>query len=258
MTSVKNLHILCYVNHYFGPAPYKALASTGPAPCGAPYRSYSQEPSIRRKYVQRTLAALRHLSRLREVGEVDVQVCGIRPHALVPVDIDFSHLSDPRFLIYESLARMVPLLNEYDYFVNIEDDMLLPQRTFKNILEFDQCNPPQECLHPNRIEQAWWRRKFLDPADAPAHWLNIEKNYRGHRLRVKTNPHSGILILSRKKFRYCLNRIDPSSREIVLGDPMASAFAYFHSPFTLYRPFEDARFHILIHQDRHHPDWEKR
>ena len=65
------------------------------------------------------------------------------------------------------------------------------------------------------------------------------------------NPHSGVLILSRDKLRYALRYVDVSFRGPYLSSPTESALAYYLSPFSLFRPYEDLGFHTVTHLDRY-------
>lgn len=239
--------VLACVNHYFGP-------STG----SVVYRSSTQNPETRRNYVNNTVQALKELGRLPGVGAVEVKICGLNGKSLLPVGQDFSFLQDPRKLVYESLAEMARHVEEYDYFINIEDDIVLPAETFANVLEFDKEMLVNEILHPNRIEVLNGRKLPNDPSSRPRVWTFQEKQWRGHTLRVAVNPHAGVLILSREKLRYCLAHTDVRFRGEFLGDGMESAFAWFHRPFSLYRPYKNLDFHVVIHQDRHHPGWSRK
>jgi hypothetical protein len=247
MNKSSNLKVLAHVNHYFGPG-------TGPVV----YCSNSQQPETRRNYVNNTVQALKELGRLPGVGAVEVKICGIAGKSLLPVDRDFSLLQDPRKLVYESLAEMARHVEEYDYFINIEDDIVLPAETFGNVLEFDEEMLVNEVLHPNRIEVLNGRKLPNDPMVRPRVWTYQEKQWKGHTLRVAANPHAGILIFSREKLRYCLANIDVNFRGEFLGVGMESAFAYFHRPFSLYRPYKNLDFHVVIHQDRHNPGWSRK
>ncbi|HZM05607.1 MAG TPA: hypothetical protein VFC44_21605 [Candidatus Saccharimonadales bacterium] len=247
MNSTYKIKVLAHVNHYFGP-------STG----SIVYRSNSQLPETRRNYINKTVEALKDLGTLPWVGAVDVKICGFKGKSLLAVDKDFSFLQDPRKLVYESLAEMVGHIEEYDYFINIEDDIILPSETFSNVFEFDRDSLLNEILHPNRIEVLNGRKLPNDPMIRPRVWTFQEKQWKRHTLRVAANPHAGVLMFSREKFRYCVSNIDVNFRGAFLGVGMESAFAYFHRPFSLYRPYKNLDFHVVIHQDRHNPGWSKK
>jgi hypothetical protein len=130
----------------------------------------------------------------------------------------------------------------------VEDDILVPPQVLANIIGFDKGHAIDECLHPNRLER---RADGVDCVDlrAMSGWTERRMPYRGVELRVARNPHSGFLMLSREKFAYGLERIDRSFRGRFLGGFMSSAFAHYHRPFALYRPYREQNFHAVIHLD---------
>ena len=227
------MRVLCYVNHYFG------------RPVGFEGRSTDGDDEHRRAIVAACLDGLRALP------GVEVDVCGIEGNALEHVDIDFPQIrDDPKLLVYESLAHMVGRAEDYDYFINIEDDILLPPETLANVIEFDRESLLNEILHPNRVEEDESGRTFCVDLEVMPGWTYQRRTYRGRELRVARNPHSAVLILSRDKLRYALQYIDPAYRGRFLTYEMDSALAYYLSPFSLYRPYEDLEFHTVTHLDR--------
>lgn len=227
------MKVLCYVNHYFGP------------PVGFEGRSTDADDAHRRAIIATCLDGLRSLP------GVEVKVCGIEGNALETIDIDFSQVRDnPRLLVYESLAHMVARADDYDYVINIEDDILLPPQTFANVVEFDKVSLIDEILHPNRVEEDETGRRFCVDLEAMPGWTYHRRTYRGREIRVAWNPHSAVLILSRDKLRYALQYIDVGYRGRFLTYEMDSALAYYLSPFSLYRPYEDLEFHTVTHLDR--------
>lgn len=241
------MKLLCHVCHYFGPSPDRHAKA---------YRSHRDDGGARTRYARRTVEALAALAEIGEVSAVDVRVVGYPRHALLPIDLDVSAQPNPRLLVYEALEGLTRHLEDYDYFIAIEDDILLPVQTFRNVLEYDRISPLGECLHPNRVELGDSLRLPLDPMYLERVWTYQEKTFRGRRIRVALNPHSGILVLSRDKLRYALEFVSPAYRGVFLGAAMESAFAHYHKPFSLYRPCDDLDFHVVIHQDRHHLEWE--
>lgn len=227
------MRILCYVNHYFG------------APAGFEGRSTDASNASRAAAVEACI------EQLRAIEGAEVRVCGIPGRSLVPIDIDLSQVAvDPKLLIYESLAHQAGHLDEYDYFINIEDDVLMPAATFLNVVEFDRESLPNEVLHPNRLEIDDTGEPFCVDLKALPGWTYQRRPWRGRELRVALNPHSALLVLSRDKFRYALEHIDRSYRGRFLKWEMDSAFAYYLSPFALFRPYEDLTFHTVTHLDR--------
>lgn len=227
------MRVLCYVNHYFG------------QPVGFEGRSTDGDREGRRAIVTACLDGLRALP------GIELNVCGIAGNALEPIDIDFPQIrADPKMLVYESLAHMARRADDYDYFINIEDDILLPPETFANVVEFDRTSFPNEILHPNRVEADETGRRSCVDLEAMPGWTYQRRTYGGRELRVARNPHSAVLILSRAKLKYALQHIDTGYRGRFLVYPMDSALAYYLSPFCLYRPYEDLEFHTVTHLDR--------
>jgi len=227
------MRILCYVNHYFG------------SPVGFEGRSTDDTNAARRAVVEACI------DQLRSLPGAAVNVCGIEGRAVVPIDIDFPQVrDDPKLLVYESLDHMASRLEEFDYFINIEDDVLLPAETFANVVEFDRDALPNEVLHPNRIETDDTGATFCVDLKAMSGWTYQRRTYRGREIRVARNPHSAVLILSREKLRYALQYIDRTYRGRFLTYEMDSALAYYNSPFSLYRPYDDLGFHTVTHLDR--------
>jgi Glycosyl transferase family 64 domain len=223
--------VLCYINHYYGPS----INFVG--------KSSTQSPEVRRAVVQRTLAAVRE-----SIPHAEIKVCGVPGRSLLPIDLPFE-LSDPRHLVYASLDHMADQLDRYDWFVNLEDDIELNPRAFQNALEFEAESLPNECLLPNRLEEGPEGTNCPDLRAIPG-WTQQERKFRGRTFRVAVNPHSALLMLSRRKLSYALQHIDRTYRGLVIGAAMASAYAHYHRPFSLYRSFFEPEFHSVRHQDQ--------
>ena len=226
--------VLCHVNHYFG----RSSGFVGGSTRG--------EEEQRREVVGKALSALRELPE----AELDLRVCGIGENALLPLDAEYGHLDDPTQLVYESLYDMASRVEEYDYFINVEDDILVPAQAWLNVLEFDRSCLVNEILHPNRMEVDETGFRYCVDLYGNPTWTHQAKSFRGHALRVAVTPHSGILIMSRDKLRYALSEIDRSFRGIIFAKGMESALAHFHAPFSLYRAYDDPEFHHVVHLDR--------
>ena len=112
--------ILCYINHYYN--------SNGVFDGG----SSNSDSSRRKEIVEAALGGLKQLV------NSTVKVCGIDGHSLVNLDITFNDLEDSRLLIFSSLIEMKDHIDEYDYFLNIEDDILVTNDILNNIYEFDK------------------------------------------------------------------------------------------------------------------------
>ena len=242
------LRVLCCVPHYFA-------ERTGDTNLGQ-WKSVSQRPDIRRGYVEQTISSLRNLGSLPEVATVDVRVCGIRGNSLVALDVEFDE-PEPLFLVFDTLHWMLERRQNYDYYLLVEDDILVPAEVLSNAIAFDQGSMLNEVLHPNRIEMDDDVAYNTD-LRTHGHWTTQRKLFRGRQLLVNTNPHSAVFVLSARKFNYCADHADLSLRGRFRigefsGGMMASAFANFLSPVSLYRVHDDLTFHYVVHQDKFEP-----
>jgi len=225
------MKVLCLFAHYFNPeGVFKG-------------KSKFQDASIRHEIVKNANSSL------EKIAALDVIVVGFKSKSLVPVDIDFSKkIEDPRLLIYEAFSFLNTFKHEYDYFIVIEDDILMREDVLNNVLEFDSKNDITEIFHPNRIEKKKEGLICIDLASISGETGN-QKNYNGRLLKEYKNPHSAISIVSRSKLEYATSQTDLSFRGIIIGGFMASAFANFHRPFTLYRVSDGNDFHTVEHLD---------
>ena len=224
--------ILCYINHYHG----KSVEFKG--------RSVTASAEERGKISKQVI------DQLQTFPHIDIRICGIPGYHFLTLDIEFPDCKDPTLLVYESLSHMAQHLGDYDYFINMEDDILLPTATLENVFRFDQTALPNEILHPNRVEADASGNRYCQDLLAFPGWNYQFKTFEGQRIRTAFNPHSGILIFSRAKMEYALTQLDLNYRKKLLASGMESAFAYFHSPFILYRSYDNLDFHWVEHLDR--------
>lgn len=206
-------------------------------------KSKTQLPEIRHDVVKRSIESLNKLK------NVEILKIGYKDYNLLSVDVDVSdRIEDPQLLVYEAFCHAKKFLGEYDYFIFLEDDILVEKDLLINVKDFDQSHHITECFHPNRIEYILGLPSCVD---LHAHRGKTEKamQYRGRSLRVYRNPHSAISIFSREKLDFAFSRLDLGYREKFLGGYMASAFAYFNSPFDLYRVADGFDWHKVVHLD---------
>jgi hypothetical protein len=55
--------------------------------------------------------------------------------------------------------------------------------------------------------------------------------------------------VNRAKLDVISQEVDPSFRGLLIGGPMASAFAHYHLPFRLFRCTDGLDFHTIQHLD---------
>jgi hypothetical protein len=229
---LNNQKILCFVNHYYNPNQEKGFKG------GSTVNTDKRQKAV-----------LTAIEQLKKLPNCEVKICGLKGFTVqgIEVDIDFTGIK-PWNLVYESLNYMHNFVNDYDYFINIEDDILLKSDVINNVIEFDKLHKINEVFLPNRIEIDGQQCRFVDLGSG---WKKDSPmlQFKNHLLKVANNFHSAILMLRTDKYKYAYNLLDSNFREIWWGGPMASAYAYFHIPFQLYRNSQLTKFHVVEHLD---------
>jgi hypothetical protein len=180
-----NIRILCYFNHHFGPSSDFVGKSTS---------------SDRDKRPEIVYAAL---SRIRAMPfDMDIRVCGFKNFSLVSVDLDLSDIGNPENIVYSSIERMFEATDDYDYFLNIEDDILISSEVLTTIMTFTDSSELNEIYLPNRMEyKADGTPYCVDLLVVPG-WYGLRRKFEDVNLDVAMNPHSGMLFLNREQMRY--------------------------------------------------------
>jgi hypothetical protein len=237
------LRILAHVNHFFGKNPNFSGKSTVRKNAGE--LESEDNIALRTEYIEKTIASLKNL------GSVDVKICGLSGQSIVPLDLDFSgKVDDPTQLMYATLQLAGDKISEYDYLINIEDDIVFPSATFERIVTFDSDSFTNEVLHPNRMEISHSGKEYCVDLKAIPSWTYNQRMIFGHVFRQAVNPHSALAVFRKDKLKYALQHSDIKSRSIKLYKGMDSAYASIHSPFLLWRCFSNHSFHAVYHQDR--------
>jgi hypothetical protein len=236
------MRCLCLFIHYFNPQ----------GPFGG--RSKEQNPQVRRQIVERALFSLRALR------DLDVRVCGHGGRSLVSLDLDLSdRTGNPQFLVFEALQLLQEFRDSYDFFLVVEDDLLLTPDLFHNVQRFDeqfsQSSADRWILHPNRIEHRRGQQPFCIDLAVVRRRLEEPVLFDGRQVQEHENPHSGLLLVNPAKLAIIRQEVDPRFRGSVIGGPMASAFAHYHRPFRLFRFIDGLDRHTIQHLDP--MDWQQ-
>jgi len=177
-------------------------------------------------------------------------VCGFPGSSLLPVDLDLSGIGEPQHIVYESIERMFNARDDYDYFLNIEDDILIDRQVIDACIAFHSCSAVNEVYQPNRMERrADGSLYCVDLLAMPGWNQAFRRVFQNTTLGVAINPHSAMSFLSRRQMDYAAARLDLSRREIVIGGFMASAYANLHAPFLMWRAQSNPLAHHIIHLD---------
>ena len=207
-------------------------------------KSKRQDINIRSNIVSKSFDSLNSL------GFVDVLVCGYGKKNIIDIHIDMNkYTNDPRLMMYEALCSLYKYRNDYDYFMVVEDDILVKSDVFENVFSFDASGKACNIFHPNRIENNG-NRTFCVDTEFFGTFRDKLMTFKGRELAVHENPHSGILLVNRDKLDIIKENVDHSYRGRFIGGYMASAFAHFHKPFQLFRVRDGLDFHTIEHLDR--------
>ena len=229
----KKPRIFCHFNHYFGPAQ------------GFLGRSTSGDRDGRAGIVQAAINQIRALP-----FEVDLRVCGFRDYSLLPVDLDLSDIGNPLHIIYRSIERMFESTDKYDYFLNIEDDILIDHAVLQNSMAFAAVSGLNEVFLPNRMERQADGTPYCVDLVAMPGWRGLHRTFRKVDLDVAVNPHSGLFFLSRDQMRFARTKVDLARRDVFIGEAMPSAYANVHAPFLLWRAKSEPLAHHVVHLDK--------
>jgi hypothetical protein len=226
--------ILCHFNHYFGTnSNFIGKSTTG----------------VRKDRGDVVRLALDGIRALR--FDLDIRVCGLRDFSLLPIDIDLDEISDAQHIVYASIERMFDAMDQYDYFLNIEDDVLITSDVLKACMMFNALSQPNEVYLPNRMEcQSDGTSYCVDLFAMPGWKPELQRDFHGTTLGVACNSHSGLSFLSREQMHYATERVNVSSRDVLIGGLMASAYANLHAPFLLWRAKSDLLAHHVFHLDK--------
>lgn len=228
----RGLRILCHINHYFG--------STSKFSGGSSLSAKGD----RERIVRQAIARIRSLP-----YDVEIRICGFREQALIPVDVDLSAIGDPRCIPYESIERMFGSIADYDYFLHIEDDILVNEEFVTNTFAFNATSQINEIYLPNRMEKRTNGGMTCVDLEAVPGWSGLSCTFRDTILDIARNPHSGLFFLTKRQMRYAADRISLARRDAFFVDYMASAYANVHLPFLLWRAKSNPLTHYVLHLD---------
>jgi hypothetical protein len=238
----KRIRILVAVPHYFDKL---SIHENG-------YGSYeSLNYKFRTEMIQNTFASLiNSLSSLEMDSKV--LVFGIDNQYLttpsVKVDIE-----NPKFLPWKALEEMYVHIEDFDYFLFLEDDIVVSPKLILELLALDSELDENETVVPNRIELHNGIPFCVDMIVMPG-WSPEIISVKGKVLAMPCNVHSGVMFLSRRKFKRAFSSRKFIEPTIIIGDYMASALANIHSSLKVYRSIPTSSTLTVFHQD----SWTKR
>jgi hypothetical protein len=154
------------------------------------------------------------------------------------------------YILWKAFADTRNRLDHYDYFLFLEDDLLIPRMVVRRMMAAAKDLGPREILFPNRIEFIRGLPFTVDLIFLPE-WTGYSRVWRGRVWHEAKHPHSGLLFMSRKQLAHAFETVDFTKPEIVsVGYYMGSAFQKAHRDFRLLRERSIIPTHFVIHQDR--------
>jgi hypothetical protein len=211
------------------------------------FGSYQRENFISRSVIVDRTITLLNESLAEFSMNFNIQVFGIENQYTRRPDVILD-VADPRHIPYATIDAMYKKINQYDYFLFVEDDIELSPKTIIELMEINQHLDLHETIIPNRLEYLNGTAFCVDMIAMPG-FKNGVKIVERHILAQSINPHSGFMFLSRDKFARAYALKVNSQPKIIIGDFMASALANIHSSLDVYRSIPTASSLSVVHQD---------
>lgn len=159
-----------------------------------------------------------------------------------------SEVSEPKHLPWFVIDKAYEQIEKYDYFLFVEDDILIPDGLLCSLIDIDLSLDSNEIIIPNRIE-AHDKDEFCVDLIAMPGWETKEKIHAGLKLRQPRNVHSGFLLLTREKFSDAYKSRLYLEPTVIIGDYMASALANLSLTFQVYRAIPTSSALAVYHLD---------
>lgn len=157
------------------------------------------------------------------------------------ITIDESSTCDPMFIGFEAQTEFAKRRNEFDWFLYLEDDIVITDGYFIGKLERFNLMSGNESivLLPHRYELWEGIKRYIDLAmDDDLQWSRLTPVViDGIRFGECTNPHSGLYCLSAKQLQKWLRSPQDLNRRNLFAGPRESASTFsLMECFHLYKP----------------------
>lgn len=228
------MRALCVIPHYFGVTDFSGGSTD------------LKNSESRKRFVERTIT---QVWRLNSLFNIDVVICGIDGKSLVSLDLDVTNqVNSSQHVAWAALAYLGSRLEAYDYFLYVEDDILIPKFVLRRMILASQKLEANEIFLPNRVEFLFGCPVAVDLFALPG-WTSYCKTLQGKSLGEAVNPHSGLLFMSRAQWELVCREVDFTKPQVTIGAYVASALARAHQGFHLLRERSIIPTHFVIHQD---------
>jgi hypothetical protein len=196
---------------------------------------------------------------LPSIHSVDIVVCTtgdahMIPDLSLPPQLFRHHATnaEPLMLGFECHKVLRDYLGQYDYYVFLEDDLVLQDALFFEKLEqFNRFTTVQDLLQPNRYElsaQAPFSKAYVDGDIRPgatSTFQNVQEQptLQGQLMGLSVqfcrplNPHSGCFFLNQEQLAYWVQQPHFLDRDVRFISPLESAATLgIMKTFRIYKP----------------------
>lgn len=148
---------------------------------------------------------------------------------------------DPMYIGYRVQDDLVSRVNDYDWFIFIEDDIVISDSYFlEKVAAFNRASCDKKTLlFPNRYEMYEGKKSYIDlTIDDEVAWDRISIiESDGAKLAECSNPHSAIYCLTQEQMRYWIKSGRTWKNESIMVGPLESAATFcLMECFSIYKP----------------------
>lgn len=157
------------------------------------------------------------------------------------IQIQESPECDPMFVGFRLQEEFVNKVDEFDWFLFIEDDIILYDAfTLEKLEKFNQLSGYENAiLHPNRYEMYQGTKRYIDfIIDTYLAWNNLSGvEIENVKFAEFTNPHAAFYCLSRKQMKQWIKSGRVWRNQVVNVGPLESAATFcLLECFSIYKP----------------------
>lgn len=157
------------------------------------------------------------------------------------IQIQESPECDPMFVGFRLQEQFVEKVEEFDWFLFIEDDIILSDAfTIEKLEKFNQQSGYENAiLYPNRYEMYQGTKRYIDlTIEQPLSWNQLSSvEIEGVKFAEFSNPHAAFYCLSRKQMKQWMKSGRVFKNQVVNVGPLESAATFcLLECFSIYKP----------------------
>lgn len=147
---------------------------------------------------------------------------------------------DPMYISYSIQDEFARRVDEFDWFLLIEDDIVLRDSfMLEKLQKFTRYYGERAILMPHRFEMRGTTKSYIDlTIDSKLAWDRLStETIDGVAFTDMTNPHSGLYCLSQKQMKLWIQSGRTWKNQDIFTGPLESAATYcLLESFTVYKP----------------------